>query len=267
MKKKILTAVVLTAVLSLSACGGKQTSNSSANNANNANSTNSANAQSSSQAQSTSENNSSSVLQSSVESPANNGSTVNVSEFKYKNDDGGIEITDSTNTDENVIIPSEIDGKTVVSISNANGTSKALFPNAKKITLPETLTEIDDYAFANCAALTEINIPSRVDDIGDCAFKCCKSLTEIVIPPSVEDIGDYAFEGCTNLSAVTFSNGTKELGKGAFGGCTSLLNINLPDTLKELEQDTFDKNTAFTVTYKGISYTPDNISELYEKLR
>lgn len=163
-------------------------------------------------------------------------------DFTYKNEDDGIEITGSTVTAENVVIPSEIDGKRVVSISG-NPTSP-LFPNAKTITLPATLEEIDDYAFANCSALTEIIIPSRV-----------------------EDIDDYAFMNCTALSSVTFSNGLKDIGDGAFSGCTSLLQIDLPDSVQEIETNSFDPNVDFTVTYKGTSYSRATIGDLYKSLR
>lgn len=163
------------------------------------------------------------------------------SDYTYKNEDGGIEITGSTVTAENVVIPGEINGKRVVSIS---GNAKTpLFPNAKKVTLPDTLEELDEYAFANCTALTEITIPASVEEIDDCAFM-----------------------NCTALSSITFSKGLKDIGEGAFKGCTSLTKIDLPDTLLEIDYSAFDPNVEFTVTYRGSSYTPANINDLYRLL-
>lgn len=121
---------------------------------------------------------------------------------------------------------------------------KTLFPNAREITLPETLREIDGYAFAGCSELKSITIPARV-----------------------EDIGKYAFQNCKSLSSIKFSEGLEEIDKGAFSGCTSLTKIDLPDSMEELEQNAFDYNVAFTVTYKGKSYTPANIGDLYALLR
>lgn len=160
------------------------------------------------------------------------------SEFTYKRDDSGVEITGCSSTAENIVIPNTIDGMRVVAIcGNRNA---PLFPNAKTITLPNTLEEIDEYAFANC-----------------------KQLREITIPASVEDIDDYAFMNCTALSSITFTNGRlEELGDGVFSGCTSLTRIQLPDTLHEIEYNTFDTRVNFTVTYRGVSYTPANINDL-----
>ncbi len=163
------------------------------------------------------------------------------SDYSYKKEDGGIEITGSSITAGNVVIPDEIEGKRVIAISGNPDTP--MFPKAKTVTLPETLEEIDDYAFANCA-----------------------SLTKITVPASVEDIDDYAFMNCAALTSITFSNGLKSIGDGAFSGCISLTKINLPDTIRSLEPTAFDTNVDFTVTYKGSSYTPANINELYRIL-
>lgn len=163
-------------------------------------------------------------------------------DFTYKTEDGGIEITGSTVTAEDVVIPSEIDGKRVVSIGG--NPTVPMFPNAKTITLPATLEEIDDYAFANCSALTEITIPA-----------------------SVEDIDDHAFMNCAALSSVTFSEGLQDIGDGAFSGCTSLLQIDLPDSVQEIEPTSFDTSVKFTLTYRGTSYSEATIGDLYKILR
>ena len=135
-------------------------------------------------------------------------------------------------------IPAEFNGQKVVGISGSGKSS--LFTGAKKITLPNTIREIDDYAFAGCSQLTEINIPS-----------------------TVEEIGEHAFDGCAALGELTIPNGVREIDEYAFRGCTSLLNVALPDSLTDLEDNVFDTNVVFNVTYKGVSYTPANIAELY----
>ena len=63
-----------------------------------------------------------------------------------------------------------------------------------KITIPEGVTSIGDWAFYECSSLTEITIPDSVTSIGDSAFDGCTSLTEITIPDSVTSIGDRVFD-------------------------------------------------------------------------
>ncbi len=75
------------------------------------------------------------------------------------------------------------------------------------LTLPSTVTAINNYAFYNCTNLTSITIPNSVTSIGNGAFELCTGLTSITIPDSVTHIGAYAFLNCHNdLSEVTFEN-------------------------------------------------------------
>ena len=79
------------------------------------------------------------------------------------------------------------------------------------ITIPESVTSIGDYAFANCRSLTSITIPNSVTNIGDWAFYECDKLTSITIPNSVTNIGRYAFCYCQNLSDIYCSANPSKL--------------------------------------------------------
>ena len=66
------------------------------------------------------------------------------------------------------------------------------------ITLPSTITSVDDLAFADCSDLYYIN-SSKIDYIGKRAFAGCISLDNFTIPSTTFYIGDGAFAGCNNL--------------------------------------------------------------------
>ena len=70
----------------------------------------------------------------------------------------------------------------------------------KSITIPDSVTRIDNRAFLGLASLERINIPGSVTSIGRRAFENCTSLTSITIPDSVTSIGKDAFKGCGNLT-------------------------------------------------------------------
>lgn len=109
-----------------------------------------------------------------------------------RNVNGGIEITGikTHNSTGNYEVPSQIDGKNVVGIGQqAFNYEKSI----KNITLPETLTYIDDKAFANCNALTKIVIPKNVTRIGVNAFLPCENLSAVYIASKNISIGSYAF--------------------------------------------------------------------------
>ena len=65
------------------------------------------------------------------------------------------------------------------------------------IEIPETITNINDYAFAGCH-IDEINIKEGVKNIGKCAFYGCgkgyiPNLISVKIPNTIVEIGEYAF--------------------------------------------------------------------------
>ena len=79
-----------------------------------------------------------------------------------------------------------------------------------------------------CLFLKSLVIPDSVTNIGDYAFWGCKSLKSLVIPDSVTSIGDYAFDDCTSLSSLVIPEGVTSIGHCAFRGCYSLKSLVIP---------------------------------------
>lgn len=59
---------------------------------------------------------------------------------------------------------------------------------ATEITILDSVTSIEEWAFKGCLWLTSIVIPDGVTSIGSSAFYDCSGLTSIVIPDSVTTI-------------------------------------------------------------------------------
>ena len=93
------------------------------------------------------------------------------------------------------------------------------------ITIPNSVTEIEDRAFYECRNLSSITIPDSVTWIGRGAFGHCSSLREITIPDSVTWIGDGAFAGCSSLTGISMPKSLADLAEDAFGGCPGFGNI------------------------------------------
>ena len=128
-------------------------------------------------------------------------------------DDGTIEITGYSGSAENIVIPAQIDGKSVTRIGN-NAFEKS---SAKEIVIPDSVTEIGSQAFSGCGKLTGVSIPNSVTMIRDRAFFDCNSLASITIPDSVTDIELQAFRNCTSLKEVTIPASVTYIGDEAFG--------------------------------------------------
>ena len=138
------------------------------------------------------------------------------------NQDGGITITNYVETASRVVIPEEIEGKSVTELGQS-----AFFEDyhITELILPDSLIIIGVHAIHGLC-ITEIEIPKSVKiiqrgglrnnfklesitlheglvTIEDTAF-CFTNITEIIIPKTVKDVADYAFYHCDNLTAVKF---------------------------------------------------------------
>ena len=77
------------------------------------------------------------------------------------------------------------------------------------VVIPDSVTNIGDYAFDKCDSLTSITILDSVTSIGKEAFYYCENLDSVTIPDSVTGIGYRAFLGCKSLTDIYY-NGTEE---------------------------------------------------------
>ena len=88
------------------------------------------------------------------------------SAFKYTLVNGLATITSIISNEENIVIPSVIDGYRV----NAIGTEALSSGSVKSITISAGIEKLDWFAFKNCPALSSVSIPDSVSSIGYGAF-------------------------------------------------------------------------------------------------
>ena len=93
--------------------------------------------------------------------------------------------------------------------------------------------------FKGCTILTSVTIPSSVTSIDEFTFSDCTGLTSVTLPKSMTDIGFYAFSGCTGLTSITIPNSVTDIGSGAFSFCTGLTSITIPSSVTEIDFDSF----------------------------
>lgn len=131
-------------------------------------------------------------------------------------------------------------------------------PIIQSVVLPNTITMIDDRAFAYCKTLSSIVIPDGVTKIGMEVFDNCKGLTSITIPKSVTEIGSSAFNLCESITSITIPNSVTKIGKGAFWGCTNLTSIIIPNSVIDIDKYAFGKCSGVTsiVIGNGIKRLP-----------
>lgn len=103
----------------------------------------------------------------------------------------------------------------------------------KQITIPDTVTEIGESAFAYCNYLTSITLPPLLQEISNYMFSQCKGITAITIPASVTKIGSSAFEA-TGITHITIPATVTTLGDNALAGCQNLTTIDIQANVTEI---------------------------------
>ncbi|MFT3952204.1 MAG: leucine-rich repeat domain-containing protein [Oscillospiraceae bacterium] len=204
--------------------------------------------------------------------------------------DGTVEVTGYTGSETAMVIPSEIDGKSVTKIGD-NAFSWNSF-SFTMVTIPSGVTSIGERAFYYNDNLTDVTIPESVKTIGDSAFGGCAHLTGIVIPSGVKEIDAYAFDACTDLTSIDVDSANTEytsidgvlydkdvttllrcpaaahsvsiplsvtkIGTGAFDSCTEMTSISLSSQITLIGNRAFSFCISLTelkiptsVTYIG----------------
>lgn len=144
-------------------------------------------------------------------------------------------------TDTEIIVPAEHQGLAVRTIALG-----AFAGNTQLVSihLPDTVTELGNYAFEDCTNLQHVQLSNGLTYISWHAFFGCTSLTEIEIPDAITFLDDSAFEGCTSLAGVSLPDSVTTLGNRVFRGCDSLQQIKLPDSITAIGTNTFENCSA-----------------------
>ena len=159
--------------------------------------------------------------------------------------------------EEEVIIPSKIDGYTVVAL----GDELFKFNNMESVTIPSTVTTIGTECFYYADDLKTVKLYKGLKTIGDSAFGFA-GLETVAIPSTVTSIGTEAFASCKNLKTVTMAASTNSVtvGSGVFEYCSSLEKADFLCNISSLPRRTFylcgslkEVNLSSKITEIGIA--------------
>lgn len=145
------------------------------------------------------------------------------------------------------------------------------------ITLPPTITTLEEYAFDNCSNLTTLTLPNTITESRNYTFDRCsqlkhvhipdlsswlkikytynsghpfwavtsgdlyingEKLTDITIPEDITTIRFSAFRNCKSLTNITIPNHVTAIGRLAFDGC-DITKIVIPDSVVTISDKIF----------------------------
>lgn len=123
---------------------------------------------------------------------------------------------------------------------SADGTKLVSYPSRKadiNYIVPESVTEISDYAFAYAEYLEELDMGPNTEKIGIYSFQETQ-ISELIFSPKLKSIGEYAFYNA-ELTSVVLPDTVESIGANAFCNATITEQIILPTGLKEIGNHAF----------------------------
>ena len=193
----------------------------------------------------------------------------------------GIEILRYNGNETNIIVPSVIEGRNVISL---NSTFDGFY-ELENIVIPEGITSVEG-AFYGCEGLKNVTLPKSLTDM-PYAFNCCYSLKEINIPDSVKDFSNafpgtmlesFIFPQGTNDISSSFSDsmylkkvvipGSVEISYEAFADCEKLTEVTLENGITSIDDYAFFHCTSLKgLTIPGSVHTFGELSVGYMEIR
>ena len=135
--------------------------------------------------------------------------------------------------------------------------SESLFYGCTKlgsIDIPGSVTTIEGTALSD-TALTRITIPDNVTSIGNYTFADCKDLTTVTMSSSskLKTIVAEAFNTCNNLTAITIPASVESIGSGIFRNCSkpiTLTYLGTAEQWKDVDKSSYwNDDASVTVVY------------------
>lgn len=169
---------------------------------------------------------------------------LNMPDLKFNEYEGGLYLGSETNPYHAFIMPADDTSKSITIHKDTKVISRGAFSGnavCEKVSLPEGLTHINQYAFSG-TSLREIVIPDSVTVVNKSAFEGCKLLEYAVIGNSVKELNNV-FAGCSALKSVTVGSSVETV-EYAFNGCSALESIVFPASLKRIGALTFGGATS-----------------------
>lgn len=167
------------------------------------------------------------------------------SSFEYEEVDGGIILTRYTGKNKNIIVPSKIDGKNVLSLKGA------FFGNStvENVRISEGIRAVDYMTFWHCISLESVELSDSVETVGHAAFNKCIGLKKVRLGKNLVNIMPYAFSGCELLDDVSLPEGLRFIGENAFENCSNLEKLTVPSTVEVIGGVT-EEDGDFSSSYR-----------------
>lgn len=110
----------------------------------------------------------------------------------------GVMINNYIGSNQDIKIPSTIDGQDVVAIANST------FENSdiKSVIIPDTVKEIHNGAFRGCSNLESVTLGNSIESMEEDCFDSCIKLKSITLPSTLKIFDETFFDNCPMLLEI-----------------------------------------------------------------
>lgn len=167
------------------------------------------------------------------------------SDFSYELDSNKkLTITSYHGNEENLVIPSTIDGHKVEKIgahafneerNNTNGNI------IKNLVISEGIKQINRFAFANCKNLESVKLPQSLEVLEASEFIQCEKLKKINIPSKLKSLSINAFQE-TAIEEIEIPKNIKKFTGSEFRLCKNLKKVKIYNDNINYYNNSYDTN-------------------------
>ena len=160
------------------------------------------------------------------------GSDLTYGDFTYTVSGDNVTITGYTGNGGSVVVPEEIDGKTVTAIGKSTFSKST---NLISVIISENVKSIGTHCFEDCTGLAKVIFKDNSGSgfevtINDDAFAGCSKLSDVCLSNNIVKIGSSVFRGCSELEGIVLPENLKTIGSYAFSG-TGIKSITIPKSV------------------------------------
>lgn len=198
-------------------------------------------------------------------------------EWQYELDENNnvinLNCADKVSVEGKVVIPSEIDGKKVVSLLGTKypwTSNDAIFKNCAgliEVSIPNSISQIPDSAFYNCVGLKSVTITDNINLIGEYAFYGCTGIADITFSKELKSIKEFAFKNCAGIKTLNLPEKLVSIGESAFEGCSGLKKLNIPNSVTAIDQEAFRECSGLIEVTLSNQLTRINVGTFYKCIR
>ena len=172
--------------------------------------------------------------------------TIEVNGDDYPTVAIGWVLNDSNTIPSNLTVPETVSYNDTTYYVAAVAKAGFRYCTFQTISLPDTIEEMKEEAFAYCDKMTSFTIPHQVSEIAPSTFLDCRAMTSVSYKEDdgagnislslgnkvITRIGDHAFDSCVSLSSFNCPDKVTYFGESCFQNCSSLGTFEFPRATK-----------------------------------